>query len=169
MTSPIPEENYTPEVFVPSPFENLQPATVQSVTPYTVSAEYQKLSINPTSVNMDYAPINNPTFTGTVTLPAVDDLSNDNTAATTSFCKTLVGNKITNLINSAPAALDTLNELAAALNNDASFGSVVTTSLANRYTNSENRRPAQHQAQHNSQHPHDSSDRPADNAPQHRQ
>jgi hypothetical protein len=48
-----------------------------------------------------------------------------------------VGNKITNLIDNPPAALHTLNELAAALNNDASFGSAVTTSLANRYTKTE--------------------------------
>ena len=115
----------------------MQPVTVQNTTPYTVATEYQKLSINPTSVNMDYAPINNPTFTGTVTLPEVDNLSNDNTAATTSFCKTVVGSKLATLINNAPAALDTLNELAAALNNDASFGSAVTTSLAKRYTKTE--------------------------------
>jgi hypothetical protein len=44
--------------------------------------------------------------------------------------QTYVGTQIANLVNSAPAALDTLNELAAALGNDASFATTVTTSLA---------------------------------------
>lgn len=37
---------------------------------------------------------------------------------------------VSGLVNSAPAALDTLNELAAALGNDANFASTVTTALA---------------------------------------
>jgi hypothetical protein len=37
---------------------------------------------------------------------------------------------ISNLVNTAPEALDTLNELAIALNNDASFSSTVTSALA---------------------------------------
>jgi hypothetical protein len=46
--------------------------------------------------------------------------------ATTSYVTT----QINNLINGAPGALDTLNELAAALGNDASFSSTLTSSLA---------------------------------------
>jgi len=38
--------------------------------------------------------------------------------------------KITNLIDSAPGALDTLNELAAALGDDANYAATITTSLA---------------------------------------
>lgn len=41
-----------------------------------------------------------------------------------------VTTQISNLIDSAPTALNTLNELAAALNDDANFASTVTTSLA---------------------------------------
>ena len=44
--------------------------------------------------------------------------------------QTYVGTQIANLVNSAPATLDTLNELAAALGNDASFATTVTNSLA---------------------------------------
>ena len=43
---------------------------------------------------------------------------------------TLAQAKVDALIDSAPAALDTLNELAAALNDDASFATTVTNSLA---------------------------------------
>jgi hypothetical protein len=44
--------------------------------------------------------------------------------------KGYVDNEITTLVGGAPGALDTLNELAAALNDDASFASSVTNSLA---------------------------------------
>jgi len=40
--------------------------------------------------------------------------------------------KVNALIDGAPAALDTLNELAAAINDDASFASTVTTALGNK-------------------------------------
>lgn len=40
--------------------------------------------------------------------------------------------KVNELIDGAPAALDTLNELAAAINDDANFASTVTTALGNK-------------------------------------
>ena len=51
-----------------------------------------------------------------------------NSYATQSY----VGTQIANLVASAPAALDTLNELAAALGNDASFSTTISTALGNR-------------------------------------
>jgi hypothetical protein len=47
-----------------------------------------------------------------------------------------VNSEITSLIDAAPAALDTLNELAAALGDDANFSATVTTSLASKAANS---------------------------------
>ena len=44
---------------------------------------------------------------------------------------------IDDVVNGAPEALNTLNELAAALNDDANFASTVTTALNNRYTKTE--------------------------------
>jgi len=44
--------------------------------------------------------------------------------------ETYVDTEIANLVNSAPTSLDTLDELAAALNDDANFASTVTNSLA---------------------------------------
>jgi hypothetical protein len=49
-----------------------------------------------------------------------------NTYATESYVTTAVSN----LIDAAPASLDTLNELAAALNDDANFATTVTDSIA---------------------------------------
>ena len=45
---------------------------------------------------------------------------------------TYVNTQVANLVASAPATLDTLNELAAALGNDAAFSTTVTTALGNR-------------------------------------
>ena len=50
------------------------------------------------------------------------------------YTKSEVDTEIANLIDSAPGALDTLNELAAAINDDANFAATVTT----RFTNIEN-------------------------------
>ena len=53
---------------------------------------------------------------------------------TDAYTKSEVDTAIANLIDSAPGALDTLNELAAAINDDANFAATVT----NRFTNIEN-------------------------------
>ena len=51
---------------------------------------------------------------------------NSTKVATTAYVETAVAN----LVASAPAALNTLDELAAALNDDASFSTTVTNSIA---------------------------------------
>lgn len=53
------------------------------------------------------------------------------------YTKTEVDQLITGLIGGAPGALDTLNELAAALGDDANFAATVTNALSNRYTKTE--------------------------------
>ena len=77
------------------------------------------------------------TFSGTLVVPTVTmpSVSSDNyvagdnsaNAASTAYVETA----ITSLINGAPGSLNTLNELAAALNDDASVGSVVTNNTSN--------------------------------------
>jgi hypothetical protein len=52
------------------------------------------------------------------------------TANTDAATKVYVDTAVANVIDSAPGALDTLNELAAALNDDASFSTTVTNSIA---------------------------------------
>lgn len=54
----------------------------------------------------------------------------DPTAAQDAATKNYVDTEVANVVNSAPAALDTLNELAAALGDDANFSTTVTNSLA---------------------------------------
>ena len=59
-------------------------------------------------------------LTGTPTIPSLSGY------ATESY----VGTQISNLVDSAPSTLDTLNELAAALGDDANFSTTVTNSIA---------------------------------------
>jgi|TARA_R110002167_G_scaffold1368_2_gene6233 hypothetical protein len=66
------------------------------------------------------------TLTGAPKAPTADAGTNTTQLATTAFVKTA----ITNLVGGAPAALDTLNELAAAIGDDASYASGITTALA---------------------------------------
>ena len=72
-----------------------------------------------------YAPLASPTFTGTPAAPTASAGTNTTQVATTAFVQTAVAN----VVDSAPAALDTLNELAAALGDDANFSTTVTNSI----------------------------------------
>lgn len=67
-----------------------------------------------------------PTFTGTPTAPTATAGTNTTQIANTAFVSTA----ISNLVASSPAALDTLNELATALGNDANFSTTITNALS---------------------------------------
>jgi len=73
-----------------------------------------------------YAPLASPALTGVPTAPTAAANTNTTQIATTAYVQT----EIADLIASAPGALDTLNELAASLGNDANFSTTVTNSLA---------------------------------------
>ena len=72
------------------------------------------------------AALASPAFTGTPTAPTATAGTNTTQVATTAF----VGTAVSALVASAPAALDTLNELAAALGSDANFSTTMTNALA---------------------------------------
>ena len=78
------------------------------------------------------ANIASPEFTGTPKAPTATAGTNTTQIATTEFVTAAVSAAITALVNSSPAALDTLQELAAALGNDANFSTTVTNALANK-------------------------------------
>jgi len=69
-----------------------------------------------------------------------DDMTSNSAthAASQQSIKTYVDTSVSNLVASAPAALDTLNELAAAINDDASFSSTITTSIGTKLAKSSN-------------------------------
>jgi hypothetical protein len=74
------------------------------------------------------ADINSPTFTGTPLAPTPAPGTNTTQIATTAYVTTALAN----LINGAPAALDTLDELAQALGDDSNFASTVVNSISTR-------------------------------------
>jgi phage-related tail fiber protein len=72
------------------------------------------------------APLNSPGLTGTPTAPTPAAGANTTQIANTAFVQAA----ISALVNSSPAALDTLKELATALGNDPNFATTMTNALA---------------------------------------
>ncbi len=72
------------------------------------------------------APLNSPELTGTPTTPTAPQGTNSTQIASTAF----VMAAIAALVDSSPDALNTLNELAAALGNDPNFATTMTNALA---------------------------------------
>ena len=70
------------------------------------------------------------TFSGTTSGISYDNLNNKPTLIT----QTDIDNSISALVDSAPATLDTLNELAAALGDDANFAQTTATALGTKWT-----------------------------------
>lgn len=79
-----------------------------------------------TALLLAKAPLASPALTGTPTAPTAAQTVNNTQIATTAFVKAAVAA----LVNSSPAALDTLKELADALGNDANFAATMTNALA---------------------------------------
>ena len=85
-------------------------------------AELNDLSITANASASGSGGLSYNSATGEFTLTPADT----STFATTSYVDT----EVANLVNSAPASLDTLDELASALNDDANFATTVTNSIA---------------------------------------
>jgi len=99
-------------------FDNVVPLTISGNINQTANLQNWKNSAGTVLAKVD--------STGamfTVTPPAN---TNTTQVATTAYVQT----ELADLVNSAPATLDTLNELATALGNDASFSTTVTNSIA---------------------------------------
>ena len=78
------------------------------------------------------ANLNSPTFTGTPQAPTAAPGNNTTQLATTAF----VSVAISNLVASAPGALDTLKELADALGDDPNFAATVSSNIAGKLSKS---------------------------------
>jgi len=97
-------------------------AGTNTVTPATTAFVQQEL----TSGLAPKSTIASPTFTGTPSAPTAAGNTTTTQLATTAF----VQQEITTLIGGAPSTLNDLNELAAAINDDANYNSTLTTALA---------------------------------------
>ena len=80
------------------------------------------------------APLASPTLTGAPLAPTAAANTNTTQIATTAYVQT----ELTDLIGGAPGTLDTLNELAFAINDDASYASTLTTALATKVAKTSN-------------------------------
>ena len=88
-----------------------------------------ELGVNPSSVTTGAITASSGTVSGNWSVSGtltVATPSNDTDAASKAYVDTAVSN----VVDSAPGALDTLNELAAALGDDANFSTTITNSLA---------------------------------------
>jgi hypothetical protein len=91
----------------------------------TVSGGGSVWTVDP-AVLAPLAPLASPALTGTPSAPTAALGTNTTQIATAAFVQAAIAA----LVASSPAALDTLNELAAALGNDANFAATMTTALA---------------------------------------
>lgn len=80
------------------------------------------------------APLASPALTGSPTAPTATAGTNTTQIATTAFVAAAIGA----LIDAAPGAMDTLNELAAALGDDPNFATTVTNALAGKLSTASN-------------------------------
>ena len=105
--------------------------TANAATTYLTISSASSTYLSQASASSTYAPLASPTFTGTPSLPsgttATTQSAGDSSTklATTAY----VSAAVSSLINGAPELLNTLSEISAALNNDASFSATITTSL----------------------------------------
>jgi hypothetical protein len=92
---------------------------------FVATADLPISTATQTALNLK-APLASPGLTGTPTAPTAAAATNTTQIATTAFVQAATAA----VIDAAPGALDTLNELAAALGDEANFASSVTTALA---------------------------------------
>jgi hypothetical protein len=115
--SPINSPTFTGVVTIPAG---------ANISGYLTSATAASTYLTLTSASSTYAPLASPSFSGTPLAPTATAGTSTTQIATTAFVSTA----ISNLVASAPSALDTLNELAAALGNNPNFATTVTNSIA---------------------------------------
>lgn len=102
--------------------------TLANAAETDLSAAIAAYAIAVEALIAEKAGIASPNFTGTPTAPTAAVATDSTQIATTAFVKAA----ISALIDTAPGALDTLNELAAALGDDANFAATMTAALADK-------------------------------------
>jgi hypothetical protein len=108
--------------------------TANAGSTYLTISSASSTYLSQSSASSTYAPLASPALTGSPTTPNVTAGDSSTKIANTSFVMTAVAN----LVASAPEALNTLNELAAALGNDASFSTTISNSIGGKLTKASN-------------------------------
>lgn len=108
--------------------------TANAGSTYLTISSASSTYLTQSSASSTYAPLASPTFSGqpaSVTPTAGD---NSTKIATTAF----VSAAVSSLVNGAPEALNTLAELATALNSDASFSTTISTTIGGKLAKASN-------------------------------
>jgi len=92
---------------------------------YSTTSQIASTYSTTSSIASTYAPLSSPNLTGNPTVPTQSANNNSTRIASTEY----VDSAVSNLVDSAPSTLNTLNELASALNDDPSFATTITTSI----------------------------------------
>lgn len=108
--------------------------TANAASTYLTISTASSTYLTQSSAGSTYAPLASPALSGSPTTPTVSAGDSSTKIASTSFVMTAVAN----LVASAPEALNTLNELAAALGNDASFSTTISTSIGGKLAKASN-------------------------------
>jgi hypothetical protein len=108
--------------------------TANAASTYLTISSASSTYLSQSSASSTYAPLASPALTGSPTTPNVTAGDSSTKIANTSFVMTAVAN----LVASAPEALNTLNELATALGNDASFSTTVSASIGGKLAKASN-------------------------------
>jgi hypothetical protein len=119
---------------------NVSSQLANYLTSATAASTYLTISsasstyLSQSSASSTYAPLASPGFSGSPTVPNQTAGDSSTKIANTSFVMTAVAN----LIASSPEALNTLNELAQALGNDASFSTTISNSIGGKLAKASN-------------------------------
>jgi phage-related tail fiber protein len=108
--------------------------TASAASTYLTISSASSTYLSQSSASTTYAPKASPALTGTPTAPTAAAGTNTTQIATTAF----VTGAVSDLVAAAPSTLNTLNELAAALGNDASFSTTITASIGNKLAKASN-------------------------------
>jgi len=138
--APLDENALIPDSYIPSTIardSELFSGSYDDLTnkPILFDGSYNNLTNLPTLFSGSYSDLSNKPslFSG-----SYDDLTNKPTipSLTGYATETYVNTAVSNLVNSAPSTLDTLNELATALGNDANFSTTITNSIGGKVSKS---------------------------------
>jgi hypothetical protein len=108
--------------------------TANAASTYLTISSASSTYLSQSSASSTYAPLASPALSGSPTAPNVSAGDSSTKIANTSFVMTAVAN----LVASAPEALNTLNELATALGNDASFSTTISNSIGGKLAKASN-------------------------------
>ena len=92
---------------------------------YSTTSQIASTYSTTSSIASTYAPLLSPNLTGNPTVPTQSANNNSTRIASTEY----VDGAVSDLVSSAPATLNTLNELASALDDDPNFATTITTSI----------------------------------------